>query len=813
MRGFLRDLRFGARVLGRAPAFTLTATLAIGLGTGAATAIFSVLDGVVLRPLPYAEPDRLVTLWATNRTNGLSHEQLSPVNFLDYRSLDHVFADAAAWWRPEFTLTQPGQDPIRVNAVEASRNLFSVVGVSPALGAGFPQGEPLHENGVAEVVISHRLWQTRFGADPDIVGQAISLNGQPFMVLGVMPAGFDFPGDVDVWQRLRWDLSQHSRGAHFMEAVARLAPWMTLERADAELDALGGRLGAEFAATNGGWSMRAVPLADEVVGYFRPALFVLMAAVGLLLVIACVNVANLLLARATGRAREVAVRSAIGASRGRLVSQLLAESLLLAAGGTVLGLLVAWIGVNALVAASPIDIPRLDQVAIDGRVLAFAAMLALATAVVFGLAPAVLMSRTDLQQTLKEGGRGAGSGVGARRMRHALVVGEIALSVALLVAAGLIMRSVARLAEVDPGVRPDRILTVSIQLPQGSYREWPQVGRFFEDLVDDLRRQPGIEAASASNFLPLATGWRIPFQIEGRPPMPAGDESRVQYHTAGTGYFAALGVPVRTGRTFDRHDNLDSPGVVVINEAMARKYWPGGDAVGAKVQAQTTTIGPLGVRLADSDLYEIVGVVGDVKNSSLQRDAEPAMYFSIPQFPFREMYLQVRGRGAAETLLPVVRDTVWDRDPALPISKVQTMEQVLGASVTRPRFLMVLMSGFAALALLLAAVGIYGILSYAVTERRHEIGIRVALGAQAPSVVWLVVRQGLVLAAAGVGVGALAAYLGGRSLSALLYQVGAADPLTFTIVAALVLAVSIVACYVPARRASRLDPLVALRTE
>lgn len=813
VRHLLRDLRFGARVLARAPAFTITAILALGLGTGAATAIFSVLDGVVLRPLPYADPDRLVMLWATDRTAGLSHEPISPVNFVDYRALDHVFTDAAAWWRPEFTLTQPGQDPIRVNAVEASRNLFSVIGISPALGPGFPPGEPLHELRVAEVVISHRLWRTRFSSDPDIVGKAISLNGRSFTVTGVMPAGFDFPGDVDVWQRLQWDLAQHSRGAHFMEAVARLRPGVTLDRAEAELDALGARLGAEFAATNAGKSMRAAPLADEVVGYFRPALFVLMAAVGLLLLIACVNVANLLLARATARAREVAVRAAIGASRGRLVSQLLAESLLLAAAGAALGLLVAWSGVHALVAMSPIDIPRLDQVAIDGRVLAFAALLALATAVVFGLAPAMLMTRTDLHQTLKEGGRGAGSGAGARRMRHVLVVGEIALSVALLVAAGLIVRSVAQLARVDAGVRPAGILTVSIQLPQGSYSDWTQVGRFYEGLLDDLRRQPGIEAASASNFLPLATGWRIPFQIEGRPPLPAGDESRVQYHTAGTGYFATLGIPVRAGRTFDAHDDLDSPGVVVINEAMARKYWPEGDSVGAKVHALTKYIGPLGVRLAESELYEIVGVVGDVKNSSLQRDAEPAMYFSIPQFPFREMYLQVRSRAAAGTPLPVVRDTVWSRDPALPISKVQTLEQVLGASVTRPRFLMVLMSGFAALALALAAVGVYGILSYAVTERRHEIGIRVALGARAPSVVWLVVRQGLALAVTGVGLGALAAYIGGRSLSALLYQVGAADPLTFAVVSALVLAVSIVACYVPAWRASRLDPLVALRQE
>lgn len=597
-----------------------------------------------------------------------------------------------------------------------------------------------------------------------------------------------------------------------MEAVARLAPGVTLERAAAEMDALAGRLAAEHAATNEGWGMRATPLLNEVVGYFRPALFVLMAAVALLLLIACVNVANLLLARAATRARDVAVRSAIGASRGRLVGQLLAESLVLASGGGALGLIVAWAGVRALVASSPIAIPRLDQVGMDARVLAFTVVLAFATAIVFGLAPALLASRADLQQMLKEGSRGAGDGA-PRRTRHALVVGEIALSVALLVAAGLITRSVARLAAVDAGLDPARVLTLSLQLPPGAYQDWTRVSRFYEDLLDDLRRQPGVAGASASNFLPLANGWRIPFQIEGRPPIQTGDESLVQHHTVGTDYFSTLRIPLVRGRVIDAHDDLEAPGVVVINEAMARRFWLDGDPIGAKVRALAKNIGPLGVRLADSNLYEVVGIVGDVRNASLRSEAEPAMYFTVHQFPFREMYLQVRGRGAAEALLPVVRNTVWRRDPTLPISKVQTMKQVLGASVSEPRFLMTLMAGFAALALVLAAVGVYGILSYAVTERRHEIGIRVALGAQASSVAWMVVRQGVTLAGVGVAAGGLAAYLGGRSLAALLYGVGAADPATYAVVIGLVLVVAIVACGVPAYRASRMDPLVSLRTE
>ncbi len=461
--GLAHDLRFGLRLLRRRPAFTLAALLALTLGIGATTAVFTLLDRVVLRPLPYPEPDRLAMVWETNTAKGLPHEALSPVNFLDYRGLSHVFSDAAAWWYPQVNLTEPGHEPLRVPAVETSANLFSVVGAQPALGAGFPPG-PLYARELV-AVISHRLWRERFGADPAIVGKTITLNDEAFTVVGVMPAGFDYPKGTDVWERLNWDMGQHSRAAHFMEAVFRLGPGVSLDRADAELRALTARLAAEHAATNGGWSARAVPLAHEVVGYFRPALVALFGASALLLLIACTNVASLLLARATVREREVAVRAAIGAGRGRLVRQFLTESLILAVAGTLLGTVVGLAAVRALVAVSPVPVPRFTGVSLDGAVLAFAAAIAGLTAVGFGVVPAVFMARGDIQRPLKEAGRGV-DGTGARRRARSLLVSaEIALAVMLLVGAALVGRSFMRLVGEDPGFRPSHVTTVSFDLP------------------------------------------------------------------------------------------------------------------------------------------------------------------------------------------------------------------------------------------------------------------------------------------------------------------------------------------------------------
>src|SRR4051795_3504972 len=476
MDTLLQDIRFGWRLLRRTPGFTASAVLALALGIGATTAIFSVLDRVVLRPLPYPDADRLAMVWEANDAKGLTHERLSPVNFVDYRGLSQVFDSAAAWWYPQLTLTETGREPLRVSAVETTPNLFSVIGIQPVLGAGFPE-QPAYGERIA--VISHRLWRERFGSDPSIVGKSIALNGPEFTVVGVMPAGFQYPNDTDVWHRMTWDVAQHSRGAHFMESIVRLKPGVTVETANGELRALTKRLGAENPSTNGDYTARAIPLATEIVGFFRPALFALFGAAAFLLLITCTNVASLLLARATVREREVAVRAAIGASRGRLVRQFLTESVLLALIGTALGVAVALAAVKALIAATPVELPRLTAIGVDGRMLLFAIAVALTTAIAFGVVPAMLMARGDMQRPLKEAGRGGDAGGARRRARSMLVVAEIGLAVMLLVGAVLLARSFQRLVQQNPGFTPAHAVTARVELPY-SYSDWPKIVDFYD---------------------------------------------------------------------------------------------------------------------------------------------------------------------------------------------------------------------------------------------------------------------------------------------------------------------------------------------
>ncbi len=807
MPDLLQDLRYGVRSLLKAPAFATAAILALALGIGSTTAVFSVVNAVVLAPLPYGEPERLVALWEVNHEKNLDHEPVSPVNFMDYRALTQVFADAAAWWRPEITLRNQDQEPVRVNTVEVSGNFLGVVGVRPTLGAGFPPDVFYSRDRL--VLMSHRLWESRFSSDATIVGKTIRLNDDQFTVAGVMPRGFGFPGDTDLWERLTWDLTRHSRGAHFMETVARMKPGVTLAVAQQELDALTGRLSAEFVSTNRGWRTRAVRLHDEVVGHYRSALYVVLAAVGLLLLIACINIASLLMARAASRAREVAVRAAIGATRRRLIRQFLTESLVLAGAGGIIGVGLAIAGLKAIVAATPLDIPRLADVTLDGRALLFAVALVLTTAVAFGLLPALVLSGIDLQRVLKEGGRSPG-GRGGRRAHYVLVAAEIALAVMLLSGAGLLVRGVARLTGEDAGLRPANVVTAGVQLTGGAYGSWPQVEQFHSALVQALQQQPGIEAAGASNFLPLAPGWRIPFLKRGVPPAPRGDEPTAQYHSVSEGYFETLGVPLLRGRLFDAHDTAQSRGVVVINQALARRYFGDTDPVGQTVASLTTNIGPLGATLMKDRDHVIIGVVGDVKNSSLQGRAEPALYHSLRQFPFRHVYLVARGNDAARAGA-AIRDAVRRGDPGLPAPELRPMEAVIGASVERPRLLMFMLSVFAASAAALAALGIYGLLSYAVTERHQELSIRMALGAQPGGVRWLVLRDGLLLAVAGCIIGVAAAYAIARQVSSLLYGVSPGDPIALGSVAAVAIASAMAACVIPAWRASRINPLVGLR--
>ncbi|HEY7285815.1 MAG TPA: ABC transporter permease [Vicinamibacterales bacterium] len=810
MDTLLQDIRFGWRLLRRTPGFTIAAVLALALGVGATTAIFSVLDRVVLRPLPHSDPDRLAMVWETNDAKGLPHERISPVNFGDYRNLTQVFDDAAAWWYPQLNLTETGHDPLRVSAIEASGNFFKVIGVGPILGSGFPP-DPLYSRDFI-AVISHRLWRDRFGSDRNIIGKAVALNGPTFTIVGVMPEGFTYPGETDVWHRLTWDMAQHSRGAHFMESLFRLKPGARLDQANAELRALTTRLGIENKATNADWHARAIPLSQEVVGFFRPALFALFGAAAFLLLITCTNVASLLLARATVREREVAVRAAIGASRGRLVRQFLTESIILATLGTALGVAVAAGSVRLLARVTPVQMPRFDAAAgLDPRVLVFACVLAALTAVAFGMVPAMFMARGDVQKPLKDGGRGADASGARRRARSVLVVAEVGLAVMLLVGAALLARSFQRLIAEDPSFRPARTVTASVELPY-SYTDWKKIPDFYDQLLKDLRAQPGVTMASATNFLPFEAAWRGPVGVPEHP-RSSTDEAQAQHQTVDEDYFRSIGVPLVKGRLFDSRDTVDAPGVVVVNDAFARKEWPNEDATGKVVVPRIRVIGPMGrMMLPPNAQFQIVGVVGNLKNASLVRSAEPAVYFTFRQFPFRGLNVVVQGPGTAASLIGEVRAAVHRLDPNLPIANARSLESLVSAATDRPRGLMMLMGVFAALALGLAALGIYSVMSFGVNQRQQELSVRLALGAQPRDLLWLVVRQGMWLTILGGAAGALGAFALGRTMSSLLYGVTAADAAAFGVALVLSIVTALLACLLPARRAASMNPLDGLRT-
>jgi predicted permease len=796
-------------VLRRAPGFTAAAIVALAVGIGATTAIFSALDRVVLRQLPYADPDRLAMVWDIDGAKGLSHERLSPVTFLDYRALSHVFEDAAGWWYPQVNLTEVGKDPMRVNAVETSGNFFSVIGVRPILGPGFPASTFNSRDRIA--VISHRLWRDRFGSDPDMVGKTIVLSDNQYIVAGVMPFGFTFPNDTDVWQRLQWDFAQHSRGAHFVESLFRLKTGVTMETANRELRSLTTRLGKEFAATNADWSARAVPLAHEVQGYFRPALFALFGAAVFLLLITCTNVAGLLLARGTARQREVAVRAAIGASRGRLVRQFVTESVILSVAGTTAGVVVAIASLDLLTATSPIAVPRLDGVGLDGRVLAFAALAACVSAIAFGVVPAVLMARGDVQRPLQETGRGTDGGRARARARSVLVTIQVALAVVLLVGAGLLVRSFQRLVTQDPGFRPERIVSVNLELPF-RYEDFRKIADFYSLLLTSIRQQPGVADAGLVNFLPLTPGWRLPFQIDGRPRPRDADAPQAQHQSVDDDYFKIVGVPLLSGRFFESRDTADAPGVVLINEALARREWPRESPLGQHITTGVRFIGPMGTVLKPPDSrYEIVGVVADMKNASLASAPEPAIYFTYRQFSFRGFNLLVKGQGDANALAVAARSAVARLDPNIPLSSAVPLANVLTEATSRPRALMALMAVFAALALGLSALGIYSVLAYTVSQRRQELSVRMALGAQPRDLLLLVVREGMWLTVIGAAVGAAAAMALGRTLSTLLYGVHANDVSVFAAALGVAHLTALLACWLPARRAARLKPIDGLR--
>ena len=817
--GLSHALRMAMRQFRQQPGFSLVTVLVLGLGTGAATTVFTVVDSVVLRPLPYAAPDRLAAIWDTNPEQGLDHEPISPVNFMDQRDLP-VFADAAAWWRPGINLVDPGLDPVRVSTIEVSGNLFEVLGVRPQLGPGFPPKGKLHSNDELIAVISDRLWRTRYGADPAIIGRALDLNDTPYRVVGVMPPRFHYPDDVDVWERLRWDMTHHSRSAHFMEAVARLSDGTALEQAQAAVDTLARRIERESAGSHDsagkGWGARLVPLLEDQLGYYRPALIVLFGAVTLLLLIGVLNVASLLLTRSLSREREMAVRTALGAAPSQLATQLMAESLVLSLAGALTGVAAAAATLPVIMHLTPVAIPRLDQATVDVRALGLCLGVAGATTVFFGLLPALFLTRRSLTTDLKSGERGSR---GARRLYSGLVTAEVALAFALLVGSGLLIQTVRQMMDTPLGIEADEVIITRVQLAGGAYLEWPVVGDAHARILDQVRRHPGVIAAGGSNFLPLEVGWRIPFGVEGIPAPPRiEDLPQAQLHSVSEGYFEALGATLAAGRAFSPFDGPVSASVAIVNQTFAARYLGGTPTVSSTLHLYSGGVGPLGRNLQAVKgqqwpmRYEVVGVVRDVRNAPLGQSVEPAIYLTTRQFPFRELTLAVRASDRS-VAVAAVRAALKDVAPSAPMATAQTWGERFAALTAEPRLLMTLLIFFGVLAALLAALGVYGLLSWSVALRRRELAIRLALGARPAALGKLVVRQSTALVVVGLVIGLLLVRLSEGALARVLFQISPGDPGSLLLAGALLLMAALGACVPPALRASHVDPVEGLRVE
>ncbi len=800
MENLIKDARYAVRMMLKHRSFTFVAVLALALGIGANTAIFSVVNAVLLRPLPYQDPAQLMTIL---------HEDsnpVSPANFFDLARQSQSFSSIAAaqWWEPNLT----GKDqPEHLRGLQMTGDMFRLLGVNPLLGRTFHAGEDQTGNDHV-VVLSHRLWQRRFGGNPGIVGQQITFDGESYSVVGVMPEEFQFAPfwatRAELWTPLNLGVRATDRGGQSLRVFGRLKSGVTPARAQAETAAIFQRLEQEYPRANKGLVLNVESLHEKVVGKTRRALLILFGAVGFVLLIACANVANLMMARASARQKEIAVRTALGASGRRIARQLLTESVMIALVGGAFGLALALLGVKALAAFGPQNLPRIQTVGLDGRILLFTFAVSILTGILFGLAPVLQTLRGNFNNSLKEGSRGSTVGKHRTRVRKLLVVSEIAMALMLLVGGGLMLRSFARLLSVDPGFNPGGLLTMTISLAGSEESTAPKRVAFFNQLLERVSALPGVQAASAINHLPLGgDAWTLPFTVQGRPEPLPGEKQGAVYRIVRPNYFRTMSATLLGGRDFSLRDDESAPGVVIVNQAFGKRYWPGEESLGKRILVAH-----------EKTPREVVGVVKDLKQSEWTAEPRAEMYLPhLQQTDPAALTLVVRSTGNPLQLVTAIENDVWALDKNLPVAEIRTMNEVVAAGIEQQRFNLLLLGVFASVALILAVVGIYGVMSDAVTSRTHELGIRMALGAQAADVRRMIVGQGMTLALLGIAIGLVGAYWLTQFMSGLLFEVSPTDRLTFIVISLLLGAVALGACLIPARRATRVDPLVALRCE
>ncbi len=798
------DLRFALRTLARNPGFAIVSILALALGIGANSAIFTVVNSVLLRPLKFYQPQQLVLLRERNLGAGFPQFSLSPGNYLTYRDENRSFAGIAAFGGGSMNYAG-AQEPEKVRATQVTSNFFDVLHVQPVLGRMFTKQE--NELGSHHVVIlSYGFWQRRFGGRREALGESMKLNGEAYAIVGVMPKDFSFPNRVDLWRPLAMNQQNWlQRGGHYLGGIGRLKDGVTLPTAWADLNTIARRLQQAYPDSNHGWDTLLLDLQDTAVSRVRPMMLTLLSAVGFVLLIACVNLANLLLSRSAARRREIGIRGALGAGKATLIRQLLTESMVLAALGTALGLLFAWAGTRLLVHVDPSILPRATEIGLDWRAVGFTAAVGILTGILFGLAPALQMARGDLQSALREGGRGNSMGFRRNALRSVLVTGEVALALTLLSGAGLLMRSFYRLQSVDVGFDPHSVLIFRVTLPQAKYSKDEQQLAFFDRALDDIRALPGVASAGAASIFPLAgDDYILTFTQVGKPKKPAGQEDNCKYYAATPGYFEALRIPLKAGRYFTQADSANGPPAAIISESMAKRYYPNENPIGQKILVGT---GPNGKP------SEIVGIVGDVRDEELESKGRVAVYRPESQSVFGGLYFGVRTANDPESLISSVRGVFHKLDSELPLDAVGTVDTLIETSLSQRRFGMLLMAIFAALALILAMIGIYGVLAYSVNQATQEIGIRIALGAQPVDVMQLVLSYGGLLIGVGVVIGVAIAFTAGSLLQPQLFEVKTTDPATYAAVAAALALAGFAACLAPAWRAMRVDPIIALRNE